>query len=518
MVSEVVDTTIKARYDTLTSPRDSYLNRARRCSEYSIPHLVPPEGHSDVSELPTPYNSLPARGVNHLASKLNLALFPANTPIFRLAIDDFALKKLTQRDGMRAEVEKALNAIERTVMNEFETTAIRTSTQEALKHLLVAGNVLLFLHPEGGIRVFRLDRYVVKRDPMGNVLEIIVKENLSPMEVPENIRDLALGESSKEGRSRNSPENTVELYTYIKREQRMWTVKQEINGVRIPESAGTYPLDKSPWIPLRYISVENEDYGRSFVEEYLGDIISLEGLTKAIVQGSAAAAKVLFMVAPNGTTKKKILSASESGDIVDGKADEVSVLQIQKQADFSVALQTIDRLSESLSYSFQLNSAIQRNGERVTAEEIRYMAQELDASNGGIHSLLSQELQLPLIRTTMHMMEKKGKLPALPKGLVRPAITTGIEALGRGYDKAKLSELLQMLAPLGEEVLQKYLNIPDYITRSGTSIGMDMDGLVRTAEEVAEMEQQEQMQALMQQGLPNLINQAGSAMAAQPAQ
>lgn len=45
-----------------------------------------------------------------------------------------------------------------------------------------------------------------------------------------------------------------------------------------------------------------------------------------------------------------------------------------------------------------LNSAVQRNGERVTAEEIRYVAGELEDTLGGVYSLLSQELQLSLIR------------------------------------------------------------------------------------------------------------------------
>ena len=59
------------------------------------------------------------------------------------------------------------------------------------------------------------------------------------------------------------------------------------------------------------IRVDGEDYGRSYVEEYLGDLVSLEGLTKAIVEGASASAKTLFMVSPNGTTRAKALAESE---------------------------------------------------------------------------------------------------------------------------------------------------------------------------------------------------------------
>ena len=55
---------------------------------------------------------------------------------------------------------------------------------------------------------------------------------------------------------------------------------------------GVYPIDKCPYIPLRF-SKSEEDYGRGYVEEY-DDLQSLETLTQAIVEGSSAAAKVLF--------------------------------------------------------------------------------------------------------------------------------------------------------------------------------------------------------------------------------
>ena len=37
--------------------------------------------------------------------------------------------------------------------------------------------------------MFRLDRYVVKRDPMGNVTHIVVKETVAPMMLPESVRE-----------------------------------------------------------------------------------------------------------------------------------------------------------------------------------------------------------------------------------------------------------------------------------------------------------------------------------------
>ena len=42
------------------------------------------------------------------------------------------------------------------------------------------------------------------------------------------------------------------------------------------------------------------------------------------------------------------------------------------------------------------------------------MAQELEASIGGVYSILTQELQLPLVRRLMYILQKQGKLPQFP--------------------------------------------------------------------------------------------------------
>ena len=495
-------TSVKARYQKLATLREPYLARARECSTLTIPSLIPPDGSTGATKLPTPYQSIGARGVNTLAAKLLLALLPPNSPFFRLTIDDFTLEQLTQKEGMRAEVEEALNKVERAVMNEIEATAVRTPSFAALRHLLVGGNVLVYLPPQGGMRLFPLSSYVTKRDSMGNVLEIITLEKVAPDTLEEKLRAFALAEQAD-----TDSKKDVEIYNQIVRKNGKWEVQQEVNGRIWPASRGSYPLDKSAWIPLRFIVVDGEDYGRGFVEEYLGDLKTHEGLTKAIVQASAAAAKVLFLVRPNGTTDANVLAKSESGDIKSGNAQDVTVLQMEKFNDFRVALETRAQIQETLSFAFMLNTAIQRNGERVTAEEIRYMAQELESTLGGVYSTLSLEFQLPLVNRLMHQMERKGKLPALPKGVVRPAIVTGVEAIGRGNDLNKLSQFLQGLAQIPEALAA--LNVEDFVKRFGTSLGIDMKGLVLTKDELNAKTQQAQLMAMIEKLGPNFINQLG---------
>lgn len=496
--------TAEARYRELEPKRQVYLERAREVAKFTIPSLMPPSGHNDTTKLETPYQGVGARGVNNLASKLLLALLPPNSPFFRLKVKDYILDDLeVTNPDLKTELETALSRIESTVMTEIETSSDRVAVFEILKHLLVAGNVLIDMSHEEGMRVFHLDRYVVQRDPMGHVLEIIVHETVAPVALPENIREVVTTRM-------DSSEKNVNLYTWIKRTDKQWTVSQEVKGIVIPDSKGTYPLDRSPFIALRGNRIDGEDYGRGYVEEYLGDLKSLEGLSRAVVEGSAAAAKVLFLINPNGTTRAKTLAESPNGAIREGNAEDVTVLQLQKFNDFRIAYEQMGRIEERLSFAFLLNSSIQRNAERVTAEEVRFMARELEDALGGLYSILAQEFQLPYVRRKIHQMEKTRKLPSLPKNTVKPMIITGLEALGRGHDLNKLDIFIGGLAQtLGPEVLAQYLNLEDYIARRATAIGIDTKGLIKTKEEIAAAQQTAQQQAMLNQFGPEVVRQIG---------
>ena len=484
---------VAQQYSTMTTSRESFLKRAREASKLTIPTLIPESGHTYTSDYPTPYQSIGARGVNNLASKMLMALLPPNSPFFRLIIDDFDLANLIGEDK-RGPVEEGLAKIERAALHEIEAEAMRVPIYEALKHLIVGGNALLHLPNKGVMRVFHLDSYTVKRDVQGNIIKIIVKETLSAKTLPVDLQkyvDITAEDSFK----------TYDLFTCIKREAKRYEIFQEIQGNPIEESFGQYPLDQLPWIPLRFNRIDNEDYGRGFVEEYIGDLKSVEGLSQAIVEGSAAAAKVLFLVKPNGTTKLRTLAESPNGAIVAGDANDVSTLQLNKSTDFRVANEMLQYLTNRLQFAFLMNSSVERQAERVTAEEIRYKAQELEMALGGVYSVLSQELQVPLVKLLLARLTKQGKMPKFPKNTVKPEIVTGVEALGRGQDLNKLATFLQYLQPLGQQIIAQEMNIGDYIDRLGASLGIDTSGLIKTSEEKQMQKQmiEQQRQQMMQQ-------------------
>jgi len=499
---------VAALYQKCESQRSPYLMRGRDSSRITIPTILTDEGNQSASKYPTPYQSVGARGVNNLSSALLLSLLPPNAPFFRLVLNEEEKKKLEQLGPqVNTEIEKSLSRIEHSVAREIEVNNIRVATFEALRHLVVTGNALLYMPDEGSMRVIHLDRYIVKRDPMGNAQCIIMKETVAPAMLPESVRSYVESDLAEY-------EDTVDLFT---KQQVMpdgkVEVKQEVRGQIIKETVQTFPESRSPFIALRMTRVDGEDYGRGYVEQYYGDLQSLEGLTRSIVEGAAASAKVLFLVNPNGTTRARTLSESPNGAIREGSAADISVLQTQKGADFQVALSAMQQIQDRLSFAFLLTESTIRQAERVTAEEVRLVTQSIERQLGGIYSVLSQEFQLPLVHRVMDRMEKKGELPKIPRDKITPAIVTGIEALGRGNDLNRLDIYLTGIAQvLGPEAIGRFVNIREYMNRRASALGIDTENLVRSEEELAEMEQQQQQSMLAQQAGPQAMQAIQQAM------
>ena len=501
--------TAAQRYEQLRVDRNSPLMRARDCSKVTIPGLIEDENYGDAGRLPTPYQSLGARGVGHMTSKLAVTLFPTNENFFKLEIDSLAILASNQDPQMITEFDSALVKVEQAVMRQFETLGGRAAMHEALKHLLVGGNVLLYISDEG-IKVIHLDSYVLCRDPMGNVTEIVVEEEIFRDALPEEYLE------EDEEDDDDMEKRMVKIYTCIKFMDDQCHWYQEIKGKEIPGTHGKCAADVAPWIALRQDRVDSEMYGRSYVEQYYGDLLALENLYKAILEASASLSKVLFLCNPNGTTRPRTLSQASNGSIVQGNAADVTVLQAAgKSQDLQIANQTIELIENRLAFAFMLNTAIQRPGERVTAEEIRYMAQELDAGISGLYSILSRELQLPLVRRLIHILRRKRKLPDFPRSevtgepLIKEKAVTGIEAIGRGDDRNKLIDFIQTAnQALGPQAMMQFLNVEEALRRLAASGSIDTTNLVKTKAQLqqeaaaqAEAEQQAQQQQLLETGI-----------------
>ena len=329
------------------------------------------------------------------------------------------------------------------------------------------------------------------------MIEIVTKERINHKLLEGIVPAEVLGLKAEDIVDESSYVNREEcdVYTHVRRENNRVVWHQEVYDYVIPASRGKAPLTATPWLPLRFNTVDGEAYGRGRVEEFLGDLKSLEALMQALVEGSAAAAKVVFTVSPSSTTKPQTLATAGNGAIIQGRPDDIGVVQVGKTADFRTAFEMAMQLEKRLSEAFLIMQV--RNSERTTAEEVRMTQMELDQQLGGLYSLLTTEFLVPYLNRKLNVFQKTGEIPRLPNDLIKPTIVAGVNALGRGQDRESLTMFLQTIAQaMGPESLMKFINPEEAIKRLAAAQGIDVLNLVTSMQEIQQREAEQQQQAM----------------------
>ena len=90
----------------------------------------------------------------------------------------------------------------------------------------------------------------------------------------------------------------------------------------------------------------------------------------------------------------------------------------------------------------------------------------------------------------------------LPDQLVRPVVSVGLAAVGRGQDLEKTARFMQILQQtLGPEGITTYVDPSELIRRLASSMGMDLVGLIKSEEQLQQEQQQQQQMMLAQQAM-----------------
>ena len=168
----------RERYDRLSSARNQFLSVAVDASRLTLPYLVKLDDSNNThATLKTPWQSVGAKSTVTLASKLMMALLPPQTTFFKLQIRDDKVGEEIPPE-IKSELDLSFSKIERMVMDSISGSNDRVVVHQAIKHLIVSGNALIYMGKDG-LKNFPLNRFVVNRDGNGNVLEIVTKELIS---------------------------------------------------------------------------------------------------------------------------------------------------------------------------------------------------------------------------------------------------------------------------------------------------------------------------------------------------
>lgn len=494
---------LQTLYGKLQTHRTNYLERGRDSSEYTLPFILPREGSSSATDFKNPYSSVGGNGIQSLSSKLVSTLFPTNTPFFDIVLDPGVKARYEQETGVtQGDLQQSMGKITTTVNTYIDTSNYRSVLYSCFLHLLITGNVLLFVKDEKLV-LYPLDSFVINKDKAGNLLEIICMEKVSVKSLKEDVITACQLDTTQE-------EDYV-LYTGAVIEEGQFHFRQEINEMEVPGSETTYTNQSLPFIPLQYInSSTDENYGRSLVDTVISDLKVLDDLTKAVLEVSAVSSKMIMLVNPSAEVNVDKLSKAKSGDFVLMKQDDVTALQFQKNNDLGVAYNVIQTIENRLMKVF-LYPSDNLNKKDMTATEVRWHATQLEQSLGGAYSNLQNQLQMPLLRIIISQLTKKKIIPEIPtdNDMVSIKIVAGLSGLGQSRDLQALNGFISLVGSLGEQAMAS-INTSEIITRFANALSIDTAGLVKTKEQM-QQEQQQAQQAQERQMLMQAVQQGGVA-------
>jgi hypothetical protein len=389
--------------------------------------------------------------VNHLSNKVVTTLFRPQGPFFRLTLGAAQMKKIkalsadaepAELAALTTKIEEELNSTEREAMEYLDMVAYRPQATFAAQLIVATGNSLMY-HPKGKpAQVFSLRDYCVVRDLSGTVIEIMTRECKAFETFHPDVQT-----KLRSNKQTQTPEyedtSDVIVFTRIKLEDDgKFHAKQEAGFVDIsPAQEASWPANVLPWIPLTWTLVRGEDYGRGIVEDYAGAFHAIEVLTQSLINLAGIMGDIKFLVNPASMVDVDALNKSEAGSYHSGKEGDVVAVQLNKSNDANFIVTMIQRYEKQISQAFLLNSGVTRDAERVTAEEIRIQANELEMSVGGIYSRLAMQWQGPTAYITLDHIGFTGT----QLGIV-PQIITGMDSLSR---QGELENVAQWINALG---------------------------------------------------------------------
>lgn len=470
---------------------DNLLSKLENYALWTIPSVFPrEESLSNYQNKQIEYDcqSTGAGLVNRLATKLASTLFPANTSFFKIDINE-AIKDLFDERQIENVIELENKACDRLFLN-----ASYAQLVQAMRLLIITGDILLYRVNEA-MRVYSLRDYSLKRNQLGEVLDIIIQEHKYWSELPNDVKYIVGAKPT---------DDKIKMYTRVKLQTtngfKSWKVTQEINGRDIGTDV-VYPDKLCPYIPVTWNFVNGDNYGRGYVEDYAADLYKYSTMSAALADYQFESLRVLYLVDPQKQFDTESAENAGTGEFIHGAAEAVSVFEAGDANKIQQIMLNLGEIEQRLNIAFMYTGNT-REAERVTAYEISQNAQEAENVLGGVYSQLSQNMHMPLAYLLLNE-ENEGIIHDINRQNLKLSILTGLQALSRSSEAqaltiaaSALNAIIPSFTGLG---LSAKWNIDAIAEMVLNSHGVNVTALQYTEEELTQIQEAQQQQQAQQQ-------------------
>lgn len=481
-----------SEWNRLDGLRSGMMSRFQRLAELTIPSVFPEDSHDNQSQsMSNGFNSLGAQAVTHLVNKLMLTMFAPSRPFMRLDMDEQVKAEIKAQLEIEDDIiTDALAQGEKTAMKLMEQSGQRQTLYTLLTHLVVLGNVLLDLDGDT-MQAVSIKDFVVRRNAKGKVTVLILREKYQVGDLEEDVREAYLKRYPK-----TLDHKDVQLFTWIQLRDGKYHMTKWVDDVELGKDfAGNWSEKEFPYKVLTWQLPLNQHYGIGRCEDYFNDLAAHEELSGAILDGAALATSFRWLANPAGITRPEDIANSPNGGTIPGVLQDVNLLFANVGQQLNTVLGVKEEVSRRIGQGFLLSSAVTRDAERVTAEEIRIQANELESSLGGIYTRLALDIQTPLA----HWLLRRSSI-AIENTKVEPVIITGLDALSRNSDRERMMLFLNDVTALGSippdtRIMLRETNI---ISDMAAGAGVERQKYVASQDEIDQRREQMQQQQLEQ--------------------
>jgi hypothetical protein len=500
--------------------RQAALGRAADHSELTIPRLF--AGYESIPSLQGQgfmelYSDTMATLITTRAGKLTDAVFPPNgVPFFQFEVDTGRAAQMVEEGKLSIQIPEGvqdvdgyfrdmLAEVENYLHRKLQASNYRDILNVGFQHAQVTGDPVLHMDDDYNFRLYHLGQILLRRDMHGRVSEYMLQMWVKTDLLPDDLKVY------NDGRKKHDNGEYEPYYRHMYRKDGKWYVDSEFRGIAHGDTA---EYSVFPYFHIGWNNVAGEDYSRTPVEDHFGAITSLEMCHKALAEGAAGSAEWRLRMDPFSQARPSDVEDTENGQVILARQGELEALTIDLRAPLQAIAAYVEQLEARLERAWGISAASTLRGERVTATQIQQATQEVAEADGPILTHVASSLQESVVRRMVEVESKKGNLHDTFKELwkqkiITIGVKTGLDALGRQIDAARIQSVLGMIAQFPDPAFVGEINTAELAKEFIRVSGLDPSRFTYSEEEKAQRQAAAQQAALAQKAGEQVVESTG---------
>tara|TARA_R110002124_G_scaffold235380_2_gene400711 strand:- start:3516 stop:5102 length:1587 start_codon:yes stop_codon:yes gene_type:complete len=263
-------------------------------------------------------------------------------------------------------------------------------------------------------------------------------------------------------------------------------------------------FEEMPYVAPRWAKVSGETYGRGPGISNLPDIKMLQEMYKTVLKAAQKIVDPPLQVPDDGALNPV---KTVPGGLNFRRAGSDPITPLQTGGNIPIGESLLNDVRRRIRSGFYIDQLQLQQGPQMTATEVLQRQEEKLRLMGPVLGRLQSELLGPMVERVFSIMLRRGKLPPAPEALADAEYDIEyVSPLARAQKQTEANSLLRVFE-IGSAIIQmqpesaQVFNGEDTIRWLATDIFGVPNSLIKSAEEMEQIKQQQAEMQQLQQGL-----------------